>query len=270
MVSEMPGSKLRIAILMQGLAQRIETFVADHPWLNADDLFLLSYDRPLKSGLEAFTIYDPECSWAAGRNMLFEAARAKHRFHGFLFMDDDVVFNEGNMRQFIGLCHANPDLFIAPVTERTLKEKGVLDCSFQRPLILDDQMYYIPEALIQRSGVYPLVTDHDQVSWWIACEICQRTLLLHYWSEGLQANRIRIANALHRAGTEGTNYRMSDMTTVISITEAHFRQAGMPLRSYRNFAHRPAKPLALNIWRVFRAFYRLRAPIPANKIRQPV
>ena len=258
-----------IAILMQGLAERVEAFAADHQWLQAEDLFVLSYDRPVDKELNVFSIYDPACSWASGRNRLFEMAKTTQRFRGFIFMDDDVIFEEGDMRQFVDLCRANPDLVITPVVDKAVRRECVLDCDFQRPLVIDDQMYYMPAALIQSSGVYPLITDYDHVSWWIPCEISQEILLQRYWKQCLQANRIRIANALHRAGTEGSNYRMASFATVLEIANSHVRRTGTVSLFYRNFERRPAGRWARRYWRFFCALRRRRAPIPARKIRQP-
>ena len=264
------GIMQRIAILLQGLAERIEAFVGEHAWLKPEDIFVLSYDRPLGENPGVFAIYDPDCSWATGRNTLFESAKMTGRFHGFVFMDDDVAFNQGNMRQFVGLCLANPDLAIIPVTERVLIGNGVLDRKYQRPLIIDDQMYYLPAALIQTSGVYPLVTDYDHVSWWISCEISQQTLLRWHWAKCLQVNSIHIANLLHRAGTEGSNYRWSGLATVLHISQKHLCRERRPPPFYRSFERKPVGRLARKYWRLMRALRRLRARVPAHKIRQPL
>ncbi|WP_419913482.1 hypothetical protein [Hoeflea sp.] len=257
-----------IAILMQGLAERIEAFVSAHPWLEPEDVFVLAYDRPVVEDLKIFKIHDPECSWAAGRNSLFEAARATGRFHGYIFMDDDVAFDEGDMRGFVGLCRANPDLFITPVVERTVIGRGVLDREFQRPLIIDDQMYYLSADLVQRSGVYPLVTDYDDISWWISGEICQQILLQHHWSECLQANRFRIANLLHRAGSEESNYTLSSLETVLEIAHGRVLQERGTPAFYSNFERHPVGWFPRRYWRLTRALRRLRARFPAH-VRQP-
>ncbi|MDA4843885.1 hypothetical protein [Hoeflea poritis] len=260
---------LGIAVLIQGMAERIEAFVADHQWLDQENIYVLSYDRPVDEGLRVFSIFDPDCSWAAGRNALFSAAVAAGRFHGFIFMDDDVAFIEGDMHQFIGLCRANSNLVIAPVVERTVLGRGVLDREFQRPLIIDGQMYYVPAEFIQRSSIYPLVTDYDDVSWWIACEIFQQTLHRCYRKECLQANRIRISNLMHRAGTKGSNYRMSELETVLEIANSHLSQAGMESPFYGSYERRPAGRWKRRYWRLMRPVLRLRAAIPESRIRKP-
>ena len=90
----------QLAILVQGLAERIEAFVAANPWMKPDDVFVLAYDRPVDGELKVYKIHDPECSWAAGRNALFAAAEATGRYYGYIFLDDDVAFEEGDMRGF--------------------------------------------------------------------------------------------------------------------------------------------------------------------------
>lgn len=259
---------MKIAVLVQGLADRIEAFIAENPWLDAEQTYALAYDRPLAESAQCVAFFDSACSWAEGRNTLLNEAQGRCAYDGFVFMDDDVGYVRGSFRLFYAYCVENPTFFIVPITEKVGYSGGILPTDYQRTLLFDDQMYYLPRHILESSNCYPMFTRYDHLSWFIPCEVFHRIILQYHWKQTLQINRISISNELHRRYTPQSNYRLSP--DFLDYVDAYVRESGMRSFWYQTYYRAPETGrLATSLWKAFRYWRRRRAPIPASKVVEP-
>jgi hypothetical protein len=166
------------------------------------------HDGSLPSAEE--TIFDPKCTWAAGRNRLRTLALSRYPDADyFIFCDDDIVFAEGSFMLFEAmLTTTRPAVGVPIVPKALLWKTAVTTLEVQRGLCLDEQMVALHRSIMGEAGIAPLETAYDEVSWYAACLIFEYSVLKQYASACHQYNRIRIENPRHTVHDGSTLYRI--------------------------------------------------------------
>lgn len=162
------------------------------------DMIQLTWGEPVEGA-----IYFPKSTWTEGRNRLLQEALARpEKPLYYIFLDDDIVFEEGGWRLFEeGLLTYRPAIAVPgyPVY-------WAFDPSIFIPLpgvdaqtcFWYDAMYTAFHRDIVEDGILlPYYTGLDKASWiysqWFVVELVKAL----YPGRALQMNRVRIANATH-------------------------------------------------------------------------
>jgi hypothetical protein len=148
----------------------------------ASTVFALCYDHDDALPGAEETLYDPHCTWAAGRNRLQELALQRYPHADYLILcDDDVIFIEGSFAQFEALLAATRPAIGVPIVPKTRKWNTVSAAhDVQRGLCLDEQMVAMHRSVVGEHGIAPLETSYDAVSWFAACLIFEYLVLKNH------------------------------------------------------------------------------------------
>jgi len=217
---------MNICYLIQGSARLLKNF----PFPRSNDIFIASYDEPLSID-GAKTIYVPNTSWAEGRNTLLDTALKKNKYDYFVFCDDDVSFLSGSFFSFEQALRVYKPLVGVPRTPASeMFVPTISDTSVQRANIFDQQFIALHKKLIGKVGIAPLVTEYDNVSWHITCEIFNYLLTHEFHKFIHQYNDIMISNNEHRVGSEESDYRITDKITTQKCIKAYLEDKGIHYR----------------------------------------
>lgn len=201
------GSK-RFAYLVQGRADLVASFSVLHG--DSSDLFFLTYDEALEIP-SAGSIFDPNVSWAEGRNNLLGLAR-ENDYEYFIFLDDDVQFTNGNYGEFERLLEAySPYVGLPLVDEIERSGRWCPDLEIQLPIALDQVMQAFSREAVEDGVLVPYRTEFDKSSWWYSCEINQHQILSMFRRRTAQFNTVRVKNMNHHwnegVTVSGSSYR---------------------------------------------------------------
>lgn len=191
---------MRVCYLIQGAAK----VLADFPFPVSDDIFLAAYDRPFERPGVRECHFIPKTTWAQGRNLLVEKALTAGAYDYFVFCDDDVRFASGDLAAFEAALRKSQPLVGLPLMTRASR-KGLLlsGQDVQRAVVIDEQLMAVHRSLIGRLGISPIVTDYDDVSWWISCRILESILVRDHHPYIHQYNGIVVRNEVHRFKDDG-------------------------------------------------------------------
>jgi len=182
------------AYLVQGRSEMVERFSGLQ--CETSDLFFLTYDEELKIP-DACGIYDPEVSWAGGRNKLLELAQTR-AYDYLVFLDDDVKFTLGSFSEFERLLKRyRPYVGIPLVDEIQRSGRWCPRLDVQVPVALDQIVQAFSSDAVKDGTLIPYSTDFDQMSWWYSCEINQHQILSKFREKVAQFNSIRVTNSVH-------------------------------------------------------------------------
>jgi hypothetical protein len=197
---------MRFVYLVQGAAARVRQM----PFPSGAAVFALCYDEDVQIGFAAETIFDPKCSWAEGRNKLVETARAVVPDFDYLILcDDDVSFAKGSFERFQEQIQRTQPLAALPLMPKARLSGGYNRLtSRQKAIVVDEQMYALHRDAIGITGVCPLVTDYDHVSWHTPCLIFEYVSLTQFGRAFHQYNDVVVDNANHTWETGTTNYNV--------------------------------------------------------------
>ncbi len=109
---------MKYVYLLQGTTANLSNYATMLP---KDSIaYALTYDRDVAPGFATAHIYDPDCSWAEGRNQLVAAAILAHSDADyFIFADDDVEFKEGSFSSFERLISETRPMMGVPIFPKT-------------------------------------------------------------------------------------------------------------------------------------------------------
>jgi len=150
-------------------------------------------------------------SWAMGRNLLLEAARAGHPdAEYYVFCDDDVEFISGDFQAFErGLATTRPAIGLPLMLKARIGAALDTDHEVQRAVDIDEQMYAIHRSVVGTQGVAPLETAHDAVSWYVSSLTFEYAAATVFAGRAHQYNGVELANNGHVWETGQTLYATS-------------------------------------------------------------
>ena len=184
----------QFAYLVQGRAALVERFSGLQ--CETSDLFFLTYDEELNIP-DAVGIYDPEVSWAGGRNRLLGLAQQR-AYEYLIFLDDDVKITLGGFGEFEQLLtRYRPYVGIPLVDEIQRSGRWCPRLDVQVPIALDQIVQAFSSEAVRDGALIPYSTDFDHKSWWYSCEINQYQILSRFRERVAQFNSIRVTNAIH-------------------------------------------------------------------------
>ena len=184
----------QFAYLVQGRSELVECFSGLQ--CETSDLFFLTYDRELTIP-DAGGIYNPEVSWAGGRNKLLELAQ-RRAYDYLIFLDDDVKFTLGSFSEFERLLKRyRPYVGIPLVDEIQRSGRWCPRLDVQVPVALDQIVQAFSSDAVKDGTLIPYSTDFDHMSWWYSCEINQYQILSRCREKVAQFNSIRVTNSVH-------------------------------------------------------------------------
>lgn len=188
---------MKIAYLVQGRAAELSRWDEEVP----RDAYLctLSWDEErLGSGRNrGERIFLPNSTWAEGRNLQLEVARASSDFDYYFFLDADARFEDGadGLLAFQDSVLALHPSIAVPLTD-VIRESGRYDPKLrvQKPIGFDQVVQAYSRKCVEEGITLPLVTAFDEKSWWYACEINQYLCLRYYPEEIVQFNDVLVHN----------------------------------------------------------------------------
>lgn len=184
----------QFAYLVQGRSELVECFSGLQ--CETSDLFFLTYDQELKIP-DAGGIYDPEVSWAGGRNRLLELCQ-RRAYEYLIFLDDDVKFTLGSFSEFERLLKRyRPYVGIPLVDEIQRSGRWCPRLDVQVPVALDQIVQAFSLDAVKDGVLIPYSTEYDHLSWWYSCEINQYQILSRFREKVAQFNHIRVTNSVH-------------------------------------------------------------------------
>jgi hypothetical protein len=237
---------VKFVYLVQGAAERLKKL----PLPAGAVVYALVYDQDVTFDFAKRTIFDPKCSFAAGRNQLGELAlAAEPDADYFIFCDDDIEFNAGSFVEFERLVERSRPKMATPLSQKT-RGYGAVDyeVEIQTAIVVDEQLVAIHRSAAATEGVWPLTTEFDDVSWWLPCQIFEYLALRTFGRHFHQYNKIIVENDVHTWQTGSTNYTLApNQKRVPLLTEPLLKQ----YLHRRNIDYDPTvlRPWPLRHWR---------------------
>jgi hypothetical protein len=164
------------------------------------DLYVLSFNEPLRYPNGITSIYYPKSSWNTGRNKLYEVASEKD-YEYYIFLDDDIIASHTELKT------VNPFRYLEAML---LKHKpasavGNFDWHFYDKRTFNDpyQTIYFADACLQAihreaaKKVLPYYTQWDSISWWRSQYVLCQLMHVNYPHSTIQFNKLHIKNLLH-------------------------------------------------------------------------
>lgn len=183
--------------LVQG--QRDELYKFDELESDRAHVYLLSYDKQLRSpkGRNTRHFFLPNSTWAEGRNLLLKAAQ-KENYEYLIFLDDDVSVVSGSFKEFEELLiRYKPKIGLPLCNEIKSTNRYLPKSKIQHPIALDQIVQAYSRDVVDESIVLPFVTEFDDESWWLSCEINSFLILSAYYKDTLQFNEFEVLNSKH-------------------------------------------------------------------------
>jgi hypothetical protein len=172
-------------------------------------VYWLCYDNPTPIAGVCF-VYDSDCTWAAGRNRLLEAAQKNARHEYFVFCDDDCVMKRGSFETFSATLLAARPAIAVPVMPKARLFGPLHNRAIQSAVVIDEQMVAIHRKAIGVPGLAPLATAFDPVSWYAACLIFEHQAFAAFDLAVQQFNEIEITNDTHTWKEPNAKYRQGN------------------------------------------------------------
>jgi hypothetical protein len=188
------------AYLVQGRAHELAKF--QHLQRKESDLFVLSFDEP--PGINAvIAIFDPNCTWAEGRNLLLASCKDYETYRYYVFLDGDVDFLSGTFEDFENLLLEQQPYLGVPLAD-VIEGSGrwCPALAVQQPVGFDEVMLAYSNEAIQDQILIPLVTKFDSLSWWYSCVVEQNLVFALFAERVAQFNSIRVKNTRHTLDEE--------------------------------------------------------------------
>lgn len=212
---------LAVAVLIQGAWSRVAALAETAP----GPIFALCYDINAPIPRAVVTLFSDTATWAEGRNRLMAAARAHATFDYLVFCDDDVAFDRGDLHQFVEALDRTRPLVAAPLMPKGAGSKGYRpELEVQRAVALDEQMVAVHSSLFDRRGLAPLETDHDHLSWYVACLVFEYLSAVWAGPRCHQYNHIQVRNDVHTWETGETLYRRGDPAVFLPVYERYIAE----------------------------------------------
>jgi len=245
--------------LVQGTAALVSGFIELRHRTRADALFL-TYDHPLDGA-----IFFPNSSWAQGRNrLLAEAGAIGHEYLYYVFLDDDVVFDQGNWdvleRQLLRYRPAvavpvNPHVRDLPLGLR-LKHAYVAFVPRQPSPATDEQLIAVHRDVVADALVVPYQERFDHISWYWPARVQKVLIQTFYAPHVLLLNRIVVRNDLHREYPRRTADTELEawLSRQFASSYRHPRRYPLLIRPPHEFEvllKRPDRFLRANAWRAY-------------------
>lgn len=220
-------------------------------YLHSDksDLYFLTFDQPLDV-VAAQGIFDPECTWAEGRNLLLAEARKNGDYDYYIFLDDDTELLASSFDEFeILLDECQPYLGIPLANGFHDTRWWCPRLAVQEPIAFDQIVQAYSREAVEDSVLVPFVTEFDNESWHYSCEINHYLALAFFRGRIAQFNAIRIRNARHsgdespekRVGTYRGGLTPQGMQKVTKWLVSRWQTKDPALLSVRRTPHRPCR-----------------------------
>jgi hypothetical protein len=197
---------VKFVYLVQGAAARLRKL----PLPPDATVYALVYDEDVAFDFAKQTIFDPRCSFAAGRNRLGDVAlAAESDADYFIFCDDDIEFTSGSFVEFQGFVERTRPKMATPLSQKTRVIGAVnYDVEIQTAIVLDEQLVAIHRSVAATDGVWPLTTEFDDISWWLPCQIFEYIALRTFGRHFHQYNKIVVENNTHTWQAGSANYKL--------------------------------------------------------------
>jgi hypothetical protein len=225
LAAKVPGCD--VMHFIQGKKRAVLDFLPEFP----EDASVLAvvYDDDLEAAEQAAfagavpgcreAVFWPGSTWAQGRNFAAEIARrSAEAFAYTAFLDDDVVFTRGTYREFIDQVRRHRPMIAAPVTPRSNQKRYVLPTRLQAAALNDEQLLVFHVSALHDPYVWPIVREHENVSWHVACSIQQFFIANRFPKQLIQFNDFTVSNDGHvwKKDTAGSIYNYEkDFAVVI-------------------------------------------------------
>lgn len=210
---------MKFVYLVQGAAARLRKL----PLPPDATVYALVYDEDVAFDFAKQTIFDPRCSFAAGRNQLGDVAlAAESDADYFIFCDDDIEFSSGSFVEFQGFVERTRPKMATPLSQKTRATDAVnYDVEIQPAIVLDEQLVAIHRSVAGTDGVWPLTTEFDDISWWLPCQIFEYIALRTFGRHFHQYNKIVVENNTHTWRVGSANYKLTgNQVTEPLVTES--------------------------------------------------
>lgn len=190
----MKNESKKFAYLVQGRAGLVKGF--GHLHSHKSDLYFLTYDVPLVLDASR-AVFDPNISWAGGRNLLLDLAKPSD-YDYYIFVDDDAQLVQGSFDVFEELLLENLPYLGLPLCDEI--EKSGRWCRHQAvqiPIAFDQIMQAFSRDAVSDQILLPYCTRFDELSWWYSCEVNQYQVLSQFRQRAAQFNSVRVYNSVH-------------------------------------------------------------------------
>lgn len=152
------------------------------------------------------TFFLPRSTWAEGRNFLLKKALEEFsNVDYFVFLDDDVEFVKSSMLEFEQLTRKFQPKISVPLCDRIIREMSFSRAFMEHPIRHDQILIAFHQSVVNEGIVLPLNSNLDSISWWITAELQHYLIQIHYFSQLIRFNEIRITNANHNHGNIDPN-----------------------------------------------------------------
>ena len=220
-------------------------------YLHSDksDLYFLTFDEPLEIP-STLGIYDPQCTWAEGRNLLLAEARKNDIYAYFIFLDDDAELLACTFADFEVLLDEYQPYLGVPLADVFYDARWWCPrLDVQEPIAFDQIVQAYSRQAVQDGVLVPFVTDFDSESWHYSCEINHYLALAVYRKGIAQFNTIRVRNTRRSEDnspeTRAGNYRggltAQGMENVNAWIASRWRTADATLLAVRRTPHLPCR-----------------------------
>jgi len=187
---------------------RIKAIVPKH-----NKLTILTWDKKVNG-----CFYLPESSWSEGRNHLFENSKHDTESTYFIFLDDDVEFEQGNFLDFeLFLRDFNPSIGV-PVMQKSKKFVSIIKFFFEKSkntsvcFRMDEQVQAFSRNVVFDGVALPYPTLFDKECWWYNTELHQSNVKSVYFNSILQCNDVVVLNHEHaNYPRDFSKFRMSEI-----------------------------------------------------------
>jgi hypothetical protein len=143
------------------------------------------------------SIYFPKSTWTEGRNkLLSEALKINKPYMYYIFLDDDIMFQKGNWKDFedellkYQPAVATPYLIGYPHNIDT-------DMLAQTCFMFDAMYNAFHKDILKDKFMLPYFPGFDKKSWWYSQSFVIHLMHLFYPNHILQINTVRIENSFH-------------------------------------------------------------------------
>jgi hypothetical protein len=209
---------MRVCYLVQGSRKKLEAlrFPADAA------VYALCYDTRFDLSGARTTLFNAECTWAEGRNLLLDLAMGvEPHFDYLIFCDDDVEFVTGSFEHFEARIAQTRPLAAIPVMPKARVTDWVLpDLDVQTAVAVDEQMVALHRSVVGLRGLAPLEPAHDAISWYVACLLFEYNALSALGAGFHQYNDVEIINTSHTWLAGDTLYRQGDAGQFLPLVKA--------------------------------------------------
>uniref|UniRef100_UPI0010A5B4C0 hypothetical protein n=1 Tax=Flagellimonas onchidii TaxID=2562684 RepID=UPI0010A5B4C0 len=143
-------------------------------------------------------VFFPNSTWTDGRNHLFEiAGKLKERYDYYIFLDDDIVFENGSFKEFEKLLlQYNPAIATPYLFDFHFNVESHLPA--HKVFFFDACMNAFHHSVLFDNTIFPLCSVFDSIAWRYSNCLLWHLASLFYEGHILQFNGIKIRSAESR------------------------------------------------------------------------